>query len=602
MTKIFLIIILASLVAGCSSQKEVMSEETQNSAYDEKQPDNEKEALVHFINGSVLESKGEYAEAILEFQDALRLDPDAGIHYALAKNYRIINKIPPALQHSKKAIELSPFKVEYYDLLADIFSSAHQYDSAAAVLEKIIEIDSTQIDSYYKLARIYESSKPLQAITIYNKLTEIIGPEWSILIRVAELQENLGSLDKAAEAIEELLTIDPSNTAVQKLLSEVYTRAGKYDDALKIISEIIELTPDDFDARERKAQILIQQNNWEAAANEFNYILEKPDILLETKIRVGASFFAQSFKDSIMLGYAKQLFEKIDKDTSYWQVKMYLGAISLAEKNDSVALNYFDEVKNLAEQNTQGWTQLGGLFFDNRHYSEAITLMNEAIELFPQDFVVNLLLGLSLAQSDRHSEAKEYLKTAIDINPNDVIALSAYGYSLNQLRENDEAILYLKRALGISPNDVNLLGTLGLIYDSLKMWEECDKTYEHALGIDSSNATVNNNYAYSLSERGEKLDLALEMAKLAIEKEPDNSSFLDTIGWVYYKLGNYEEAKTYLEKALEISGERPVMLDHLGDILFKMGKKELAVELWQKAYKLDSSNIDLKNKIEKGEI
>ncbi|OGU44967.1 MAG: hypothetical protein A2000_00150 [Ignavibacteria bacterium GWB2_36_8] len=602
MTKIFLIIILASLVAGCSSQKEVMSEETQVSSYDEEQTNKEKEALVHFINGSVLESKGEYAEAILEFQDALRLDSDAGIHYALAKNYRIINKIPPALQHSKKAIELSPFKVEYYDLLADIFSSAHQYDSAAAVLEKIIEIDSTQIDSYYKLARIYESSKPLQAITIYNKLTEIIGPEWSILIRVAELQENLGSLDKAAEAIEELLTIDPSNTAVQKLLSEVYTRAGKYDDALKIISEIIELTPDDFDARERKAQILIQQNNWEAAANEFNYILEKPDILLETKIRVGASFFAQSFKDSIMLGYAKQLFEKIDKDTSYWQVKMYLGAISLAEKNDSVALNYFDEVKNLAEQNTQGWTQLGGLFFDNRHYSEAITLMNEALELFPQDFVVNLLLGLSLAQSDRHSEAKEYLKTAIDINPNDVIALSAYGYSLNQLRENDEAILYLKRALGISPNDVNLLGTLGLIYDSLKMWEECDKTYEHALGIDSSNATVNNNYAYSLSERGEKLDLALEMAKLAIEKEPDNSSFLDTIGWVYYKLGNYEEAKTYLEKALEISGERPVMLDHLGDILFKMGKKELAVELWQKAYKLDSSNIDLKNKIEKGEI
>ena len=602
MTKIFLIIILASLVAGCSSQKEVMSEETQASSYDEEQTNKEKEALVHFINGSVLESKGEYAEAILEFQDALRLDSDAGIHYALAKNYRIINKIPPALQHSKKAIELSPFKVEYYDLLADIFSSAHQYDSAAAVLEKIIEIDSTQIDSYYKLARIYESSKPLQAITIYNKLTEIIGPEWSILIRVAELQENLGSLDKAAEAIEELLTIDPSNTAVQKLLSEVYTRAGKYDDALKIISEIIELTPDDFDARERKAQILIQQNNWEAAANEFNYILEKPDILLETKIRVGASFFAQSFKDSIMLGYAKQLFEKIDKDTSYWQVKMYLGAISLAEKNDSVALNYFDEVKNLAEQNTQGWTQLGGLFFDNRHYSEAITLMNEAIELFPQDFVVNLLLGLSLAQSDRHSEAKEYLKTAIDINPNDVIALSAYGYSLNQLRENDEAILYLKRALGISPNDVNLLGTLGLIYDSLKMWEECDKTYEHALGIDSSNATVNNNYAYSLSERGERLDLALEMAKLAIEKEPDNSSFLDTIGWVYYKLGNYEEAKTYLEKALEISGERPVMLDHLGDILFKMGKKELAVELWQKAYKLDSSNIDLKNKIEKGEI
>lgn len=602
MTKVFLIIILCVLLPACSSQKEINIEESQVSSNHNNQTDNEKEALVHFINGSVLETKGEYAAAILEFQDALRLDPNAGIYYALAKNYRIINKIPLAIQHSKKAIELSPNKVEYYGLLADIFSVAHQYDSAAVVLEKIIEIDSTHLNSYYQLARIYEKSRPLRAIAIYNKLTEIIGPDRSVLIRVAELQENLGNLDKAAESIEELLTIEPSNTVIQKLLSEIYTRARKYDEALKIINEIIEFTPDDLDARERKAQLLIQQNEWGAAADEFNYILEKPDVPLDTKIRVGASFFAQSFKDSIMLDYAKKLFETIDKDTTDWQVKMYLGAVALTEEKDSVALEYFDTVKKLAGQNAQAWTQLGGLFFDNRHYREAITVLSEAIEIFPQDFVVNLLLGLSLAQSGKHSEAKNYLKTAIDINPQDITALSAYGFSLNQLNENEEAIFYIKKALQINPDDVNLLGTLGLIYDSLKMWEKCDSTYEHALKIDSVNATVNNNYAYSLSERGERLEEALEMVKLAVEKEPENSSFLDTIGWVYYKLGNYEEAKTYLEKAIEIGGERPVMLDHLGDVLFKMGKKELAVELWQKAYKLDSSNMDIKNKIEKGEI
>ena len=602
MAKIFLVIIVGVFIAGCSSSKEVTTVKKEVASLDTNQTKNKDEALTHFINGSVLEAKGEFAEAILEFQDALRLDPAAGVYYALAKNYMIINKIPLALQNSKKSIELSPKKVEYYDLLSDIFSAAHQYDSSAAVLEKIIQIDSTQIDSYYKLARLYENSKPLQAIAIYNKLTEIVGPDWNILIRVAELQENLGNYDQSAEALERLLTIDPSNVVVQKLLSEVYTRSGKTDEALKIINDIIDLTPDDLDARERKAQLLIKKSDWAGAADEYNYILEKPDIPLDTKIKVGISFFAQSFKDSIMLGYSKKLFEKVDKDTTDWQVKMYLGAIALTEKKDSLAIGYFDKVKTLAPENSQGWTQLGGLFFDNRHYGEAITVMNEAYTLFPQDFVVNLLLGISLAQKDRHSEAVEYLKTAIDINPNDVNALSAYGYSLSQLKENDEAIVYLKKALAISPNDVNILGTLGLIYDALKMWDQCDSTYEHALQLDSSNATVNNNYAYSLSERGERLDAALEMVKLAIKKEPENSSFLDTIGWVYYKLGNYEEAKSYIEKALKIDGDRPAMLEHLGDIMFKMGKKDVALQFWQKAYKLDSSNNDLKNKIEKGEI
>ena len=602
MTKIFLVIVAGVFIAGCSSTKEVTTVKKTISSHDKNETKNKNEALDHFINGSVLEAKGEYAEAILEFQDAIRLDPAAGVYYALAKNYMIINKIPLALQNSKKAIELSPEKVEYYDLLSDVFSAAHQYDSSAAVLEKIIQLDSTQINSYYKLARIYENSKPLQAIAIYNKITEIVGPDWNILIRVAELHENLGNYDESAEALEKLLTIDPSNVVVEKLLSEVYTRAGKIDEALKIINDIIDLTPDDLDARERKAQLLIKKSDWAGAADEYNYILEKPDIPLDTKIKVGISFFAQSFKDSIMIGYAKKLFEKVDKDTTDWQVKMYLGAIDLTEKKDSAALGYFDEVKTLAPEDSQAWSQLGGLFFDNRHYDEAITVMNEAYQLFPQDFVVNLLLGLSLAQKGRHSEAVEYLKTAIDINPNDINALSAYGYSLSQLKENDEAILYLKKALAIHPNDVNILGTLGLIYDALKMWDKCDSTYEHALQIDSSNATVNNNYAYSLSERGERLDAALDMVKFAIKKEPENSSFLDTIGWVYYKLGNYEEAKSYLEKAMKIGGESSVMLEHLGDIMFKMGKKDVAAQLWQKAYKLDSSNTDLKNKIEKGEI
>jgi len=126
--------------------------------------------------------------------------------------------------------------------------------------------------------------------------------------------------------------------------------------------------------------------------------------------------------------------------------------------------------------------------------------------------------------------------------------------------------------------------------------------YERALQIDSQNALVNNNFAYSLSERGERLKDALTMAEIAIAADPNNTSYLDTIGWVYFKLGNYREAKNNLEKAIEIGGERAVMLEHLGDIMFKLGDTQKAKSLWQKSYDLDTTNVTLKSKIDKGEI
>ena len=129
-----------------------------------------------------------------------------------------------------------------------------------------------------------------------------------------------------------------------------------------------------------------------------------------------------------------------------------------------------------------------------------------------------------------------------------------------------------------------------------------DSIYQKALDIDSTNALVNNNFAYALSERGIRLDDALRMIKIAIAADSANSSYLDTMGWVYFKLKKYDLAKEYINKAINAGGESATTLEHLGDIEFKMGNKKEAKTLWQKAYKLDTSNTDLKSKIEKGAI
>ncbi len=597
--------VIASIIFifGCSSQKQIIKSNSEADQQGNKITRKLKdEALSHFIDGSVDEAKEDFAAAILEYQDALSIDPKPGIYYALGKNYLYLNKLPLALANAKKAVELDSSEVEYYNLLSDVYVTANEFDSAAVVLNKIISLDSSDVGSYYRLARIYENQKPLKAIETYNKITSIIGPDWSVLIHVAELHASLGDYKDAAASIKTLLTLDPSNTSLEKLLSEYYLKANMYDDAMKTINDVITSVPDDSDARERKAQIYIAMNKWKDAASEYSFILSQPKVSLDQKIRIGASYFNRSLSDSTLLPVAKRIFETIDKDTANWQVKMYLGAIAINEKNDSAAINNFKEATSLANWNVEAWVRLGGLYFDNHKYEESVKVMSEAIKSFPEDFRVNLILGLALSQSGKSADAETYLKKAVELDSTDVNALSAYGYTLSQLKQNDEAVIYLNKALAISPNDINLLGTLGLIYDTEQKWRECDSIYNKALAIDSSNALINNNYAYSLSERGINLDEALRMSQIALKAEPNNSAYLDTMGWIYFKLGKYSEAEEYVQKSLKIGGDKSDELEHLGDIEFKLGNKDKAKEIWQKAYDLDKSNLKLKSKIEKGEL
>jgi Flp pilus assembly protein TadD len=123
--------------------------------------------------------------------------------------------------------------------------------------------------------------------------------------------------------------------------------------------------------------------------------------------------------------------------------------------------------------------------------------------------------------------------------------------------------------------------------------------YEKALKINPDDPFILNNYAYNLSVRGIKLSKALQMAKRAIQKDPKNANFLDTIGWIYYKLGDYEFAKDYIARSLEVNANSAVVNDHLGDVYNAMKDIANALKYWQKAYELSPNSQNIKEKIEK---
>ncbi len=597
-----LYILTVLLLAGCTSQQIVKKELKHSDEANSLILDPKKIAMGKFIDASTLEQEGKLQEAAKLYEEAANYDPQPGIFYSLAKIYYKLNKLSTALKYSQKAAALEPENTEILYLLATIYSAARLPDSASVYYDKIIALDSTNIQSYYNLAQLYEVNKPAQALAVYKKLLKLIGPEWNLLVQIADLNERMGNVDATVKTVEDLLKLDPSNLNLTKLLISSYIKTNRTDDAIKKIDEELASFPDDDDLLELKGQAYIQKGNYVAATDTYMKIIKNKNVPFEKKFSIGSSFLSVAQKDSANLKYAKEIFQEINKDTVDWQVNAYLGEIAIKENNDSLAIKYFQTAAKLAEWNSQVWTRLGGLLFDKGKYKEAVEQMSKAAEKFPNDFAVNLIFGLSLSQSSQYSQAQTYLGRALKINPNDLMALTAMGYTLNQLKKDDEALTYLDKALAIDPANIQAISIAGLIYETKKMYTVSDSLYNKALSVDSSNALILNNYAYSLSERGKELDKAYEMSKKSLEAEPKNSSYLDTFGWIFFKKGDYQKAKEYIEKSISIDNKSGTVYDHLGDIYFKLGDKKRAVENWQKAFELDPNIENLKEKLEKGSM
>ncbi len=601
MKKTTLIYIFSFLLWGCSSS-EIINEPVKVENLKPFQSINKNKALEYFINGSISEMKGDYAEAIIEYQEALRLDPTAGIHYALGKNYFKLNKLRSALQHSKSAHNLEPDNNEYNYLLSRVYSSANLIDSSINVYTRIIHSDSSQYRAYFELGKLYELDKPIKAKEVYDKLLGFTGPQWDVLVRIADLNERLGNIDETIATVKELIELNPVSIELKKILIESYIKTAKYEEAIQLTNETLELFPFDANLLEYKANALVQLGKWDEGAKEYTSLVGNPSIPFDSKLQIGLALFRQSLKDTSLLKYAKDIFTKLDKDSLDYQVKIYLGEIAVKEFDDSTAIENFRIATQLAGWNPEIWMRLGGLLFDNQRYTETAEEMDKALKNFPDDFILNIYMGLSLSQENNHKEAEPYLEKTVELQPEDLTALSAYGFTLYSLNRNDEALTVLEKANSIDESNINILGILGLIYDSKEMYDKSDSIYSKAVQIDSENSTVLNNFAYSLAERGIDLDRALTMVSKALEQEPDNSSFLDTIGWVYFQLGDYEKAKEYIEKSLEADSNSATVLEHLGDVYYKLGEQQKAIEFWTESLKKDDSNNELKLKLDKGTL
>ena len=554
-------LLAAAFLAACSAG-EPERDDAESAEY------RKRAAMSLFVDGMIFEAKDDHENAVAAIEKALQNDRSAGMYYALAKNYYYLGKLRDALERAKLAAAMDPDEISHLLLLAEIYEAGGRDDSAIVSLKRALRLDSTRHDAAFRLAQLYEDERPTVALELYESLNDSLGADWNLLLRQANLQERLGRDAEAIETLEALLEMDPSNVAVRKLIVEFHLRNDDVASALEEADDLTRAFPNDVEASERKIDILMHLDEWARAVEETGRLLGLPGADFDVKLRAADYLFENAMGDSARLAAAGETLRALEADTASWETKMYRGSAALALGEPDSAKARFHEAVELAPWRQDGWTRLGNLYFERGEFDSAASLMSRAVERFPESFVMNAILGLS------------YL----------------------QLGETLNAIPPLEKATELDPSSADLFGALASAYEAAGEYERCDSAYDRALAADPTNELVNNNYAYSLAQRGERLEDALAMANVAVEANPTSASFLDTKAWVLYQMGRYDEAERLLAQAAEYNPLGAVVFDHWGDALYRLGERDKALAKWERALELDPDNLQLREKLDRGTL
>ncbi len=551
----FKILILSSLLLACSAgSKLVHSSPKQQSKVSLK-------AREYFLKGVFLQSEERFSEALVQFHKALIFDTtSATIHNSLAENYIKLSEVEPAIYHLNKAKKLNPNNIESYRLLGEIYLRQRKDHQAIEAYKTILKLDPFDDTARNFLFFLYERTKqPVEKAKLYENMLGLYGKNKTILMYIAEVYEKQKDFPKALQYTNMILDIDSTDAESHYYKARLLEALKKRKEAINSYETALKYAPADKDIIENLAFLYRTTNQYQKVIDIYTPLLAKDEKNIIARLSMAESFYFLKKTDK-----TKELLTPIENNkVNPWGVYDLLGRVALEEKDYPAAIRYFNKVIEKNRNNRFGWLFLGFTYSDMGDLVNAEKTFKKAVTYLQKDAALWSWLGITLQRQEKFAEA---------IEP-------------------------FQKALVRDPRNINALSSLPVVLEELDMFAQSDSVYEKGLKLLPNNALLLNNYAYSLSERGLRLEVSLEMSRKSLELAPENSSYLDTIGWILFKLHKYEEARDYILQSIRLRPNSPIVLDHLGDVYYKLGDYSNARKNWEKAIELKPDNPTVKEKI-----
>lgn len=526
-----------------------------------------KQLYLDGLHGKIIQN---YQLAADYFKRVIELDPaNAPAMYELANIYHAQNKEPEARALMNKAVSISPDNQWYWILLADIYKKTNDIAPLPDVFDQLIRLSPDDENSYYDKANaLYLLNKITEATTVYNEIEKRFGPSDDLSEGRQRILIKQGKTGKATSELESQIVQHPEDLRNYLNLADIFSSAGNRNKAIEVLKKAALVEPGNAMIRLALASNYQALGRFEEAFIELKIAFADPSLHVDEKVRIVLSFFPQ-FEDYKARAYAEELALILTKTHPNDPKGFALyGDVLFQEQKYPEAAQQYRKALSLNNQVYQIWEQLLRIDISNSDFKSGVSDGEAALAIFPNQAVLNLFTGVSYAQTQQYEKAIPALKMAASLETED---------------KEVQAQIY---------------SALGDAYNALKRYRESDEVYEKSLELSPDNSYALNNYAYYLAMRGEKLDKAAIMSKRSIALVPDNASFEDTYAWILFRQKKYQEARTWMEKALNNSEEESaVQMEHYGDILYHLGDVPAALLQWQKAKQAGGDSEKLNQKI-----
>jgi tetratricopeptide (TPR) repeat protein len=280
-----------------------------------------------------------------------------------------------------------------------------------------------------------------------------------------------------------------------------------------------------------------------------------------------------------------------------------LAAAMADEQSIDVALLYAQLSLSFNGDRPVVLTLLGDIYVDTRQYQNAISAYEQTPPGSSLRTNADTEIAINLQRLERTKEAQQKLKEIIAREPKNYNALVTLG---NVSRSNEE----FKAASDTYSTALALVSKLekehwrvlyyrGISFERQKLWDKAEADFRQALALSPEEPLVLNYLGYSMIEKKVNLNEALAMVKKAVELKPNDGYIVDSLGWAYFQLGDYEEATIHIERAVDLNPSDPIIGEHLGDAYWRVGRNLEAKFQWQHAKDNGPQPDDLKRIEEK---
>jgi len=467
-----------------------------------------------------------------------------------------------------------------------------EIDEAVRLAERLLQVDKT--DRVARLVLGVRAIKQKQYVTARQQLAQSVrGPVTDLAAALLAAWTNVGPNESKAaiDTIDKLQGPESYNILKDLHAGLILDASAQRRDALKRLERAYKQDATVLRIAQAYGSQLSRLGNRDEALKVFKALdeaLPRHPLVIEALRDIEAGRRLAPLVDSAQSGAAEALYT--------------IGA-ALGRRGEDVGIVYLQLALYLAPNHALALTSLADIYEGMRKPELAIKTYERVASTSPLSQNARIQRALNLDQIDRTDEAVADLERIIEANATDREATMALGNILRARKKFAEcANVYSKAIDGIPKTEKSnwvVFYFRGICYERSKQWPKAEADMKTALELSPDQALVLNYLGYSWVDQGLHLEEGMRMIRRAVEQRADDGYIVDSLGWAYYRMGDYENAVKYLEQAVELKPEDPTINDHLGDAYWRVGRRLEAGFQWAHARDLSPEPEDLVKILEK---